>query len=124
MAENKRPSMEEMLASIREEYKNSGFADEFAEFETWEEMIPCSDGVKLRTIFYRPKTDKALPTIVQRCCYPHNEGMIRVRAEELCKKGFACKFSWHNLRNVQRYSRKINAFFLDLCRCIHSAGLF
>ena len=81
--------MADPYASIREEYRKSAYPDVHDDFTTWEEMLPCRDGVRLRTIFYRPVADEPVPTIVQRCCYPGQEGMIRVHGEELCKKGFA-----------------------------------
>lgn len=81
--------MADPYASIREEYRKSAYPDVHDDFTTWEEMLPCRDGVRLRTIFYRPVTDEPVPTIVQRCCYPGQEGMIRVHGEEVCKKGFA-----------------------------------
>lgn len=81
--------MADAYSSIREEYRSSIHPDVYDRFETWEEMLPCKDGVRLRTLYYRPVTDKALPVIVQRSCYPQSEGSLRVHAEELCKKGFA-----------------------------------
>ena len=81
--------MADPYASIREDYKNSVHPNRFDSFEAWEEMLPCKDGVRLRTLYYRPKADGPFPVIVQRSCYPQSENSLRVHAEELCKKGFA-----------------------------------
>ena len=81
--------MTDRFAALREEYRKSAYPDVYARFDVWEEMLPCKDGVRLRTIYYRPVTDKPLPVIVQRSCYPNSEESLRVHGEELCKKGFA-----------------------------------
>lgn len=80
--------MADYFASIREDYRASVHPDVYEDWTCWEEMLPCSDGVRLRTIFYRPAAGKPLPVIVQRSCYPQSEASLRVHAEELCKKGF------------------------------------
>ena len=80
--------MADAYASIREDYRTSVHPDVFTSYTAWEEMLSCKDGVRLRTIFYRPESCKPLPVIVQRSCYPQSEASLRVHAEELCKKGF------------------------------------
>ena len=32
-------------------------------------LLPCEDGVRLRTVVYRPETDGAVPVVVMRSCY-------------------------------------------------------
>lgn len=70
--------------------------DEFAKCEQkptyeifcYEEMLEMDDGVKLRTIIYRPDREGAMPTIVVRTCYPQNDYLYRATAEEYCRRGF------------------------------------
>ncbi len=70
--------------------------DEFAkceqkptyEISCYEEMLEMDDGVKLRTIIYRPDREGAVPTIVVRTCYPQNDYLYRATAEEYCRRGF------------------------------------
>ena len=64
--------------------------DEFAKCEQkptyeifcYEEMLEMDDGVKLRTIIYRPDREGAMPTIVVRTCYPQNDYLYRATAED------------------------------------------
>lgn len=70
--------------------------DEFAkceqkptcEISCYEEMLEMDDGIKLRTIIYRPNREGAVPTIVVRTCYPQNDYLYRATAEEYCRRGF------------------------------------
>lgn len=91
---------EQFEAFIRKQYDRSPFPVEYDEFECREEMLPASDGVRLRTILYFPATDekRSFPTIVQRTCYPDMDKLIRVNAEELAKRGFG--FAYQYCRGV------------------------
>lgn len=60
----------------------------------YEEMMVMPDGVRLRTIFYRPNTDKAVSTIIMRTCYPQNDKIYRETAEEYCNRGFAFVYQY------------------------------
>ena len=52
-------------------------------------MLPSWDGVKLRTILYRPVEKTVFPTVVVRTSYPQEDHIYRATAEEYCKAGFA-----------------------------------
>ena len=52
-------------------------------------MLPSWDGVKLRTILYRPVEKNVFPTVVVRTSYPQEDHIYRATAEEYCKAGFA-----------------------------------
>ncbi|MBR0087555.1 MAG: CocE/NonD family hydrolase [Lachnospiraceae bacterium] len=82
--------MEAMLKRLRESYEALPYPVLFGEdqIRVTEEMLPAADGTGLRTIITRPDTEEALPVIVQRCCYPMQENMIRVIAKEYAMRGF------------------------------------
>jgi len=63
--------------------------------EPTELMLEMPDGVRLRTVCYRPKTEqKKIPVVFQRCCYPNKEKTLRMHAEEFCKRGIAVVFQF------------------------------
>ena len=58
--------------------------------EPVELMVEMSDGVRLRTVYYRPKTEgKKVPLVFVRSCYPAKEDTYRLNAREFCKRGIA-----------------------------------
>lgn len=57
-------------------------------------MMVMNDGVRLRTIFYRPDVEAAVPAIIMRTCYPQNDEMYRKLAEKYCKQGFAFVYQY------------------------------
>lgn len=52
-------------------------------------MVPMEDGIRLRTVIYRPELEGAVPTIVTRTCYPQNEPLNQAIAEQYTRRGFA-----------------------------------
>lgn len=93
---NQEELLKQWLSFIKKQYEGSPYPVEYEEIECREEMLPARDGVKLRTIYYFPKTDqkRSFPTIVQRSCYPHTDIMIRVNAEELARRGFGFVYQY------------------------------
>ncbi|MDL2318864.1 CocE/NonD family hydrolase [Eubacteriales bacterium OttesenSCG-928-A19] len=86
--------MRRHIQATQRAYRDLG-SDEGAAIEAWEEMLPCRDGVRLRTMFFRPKGATApLPTVVQRSCYPHMEAHVRAHAQGYCGLGFAFIVQW------------------------------
>ncbi len=59
-----------------------------------EVMLPNADGIKLRTQFFFPQCSFPVPTIVVRSCYPTQEPMLQLKAEEYNKRGFAFIIQW------------------------------
>jgi putative CocE/NonD family hydrolase len=94
--ENKNELFEQFVTYLKKQYEDSPYPIEYDEVESYEEMLPLRDGVRLRTIFYFPKTDnkQSFPTIVQRSCYPDMDKMIRINAEELAKRGFGFVYQY------------------------------
>ena len=57
-------------------------------------MLPCADGVRLRTQYFIPEGICPAPTVVMRSCYPHQEPLLTLEAEEYAKRGFAFVLQW------------------------------
>ena len=52
-------------------------------------MLPMPDGVLLSTTIQKPAGSGPFPTIVLRSCYPLQEPLYKVYANEYCSRGFA-----------------------------------
>lgn len=76
------------LDRVRNEFAQCSIPPQNEIGSCYEEMLLMNDGVKLRTIIYRPVTDRAAPTIVMRTCYPQNDYIYRAAAKEYCIRGF------------------------------------
>lgn len=62
-----------------------------------ERMLPMRDGTCLKTIIQLPERrddGEQLPTILVRSCYPGQEPILRIRAEEFVKRGFGFVYQW------------------------------
>jgi putative CocE/NonD family hydrolase len=66
----------------------------YAVREPEEILLPCEDGVRLRTVVYRPETDGAVPVVVMRSCYIQADHIYRARAEEFCARGMAFVYQY------------------------------
>lgn len=58
--------------------------DAYDYIEYIEYWVTAEDGVKLRTVCYRPSISKRVPVVFQRFCYPQKEPIMRLHAEEFC----------------------------------------
>lgn len=82
-------------AALEAAYRSRGADLDATAVDAWEAMLPCRDGVRLRTMFFRPAgVAGPLPTVVQRSCYPHMEAMERLHARGFCALGFAFVVQW------------------------------
>ncbi len=81
--------MDERMKAIIDSYKSSGVPEVYESCDEGEENVPCRDGVKLRTFWFRPKGAGPWPAIVQRSCYPHAHEAYRLHGQELAKRGYA-----------------------------------
>ena len=57
-------------------------------------MVPVRDGTRLKTHIFRPKTDRPLPVLLTRSCYPENQILDFFIRRELARRGFACVFQY------------------------------
>lgn len=77
------------LQRVENEFSKCKVKPEYEVQERQEVMLPMDDGVKLRTLIYRPVRDGEIPTVVVRTCYPNNDYLYSATAKEYCKRGFA-----------------------------------
>ncbi len=77
------------LERVRDEFRKCKVKPSYQVQECQEVFLEMDDGIKLRTLIYRPMTDKVVPAIVVRTCYPNNDYLYRATAEEYCQRGFA-----------------------------------
>ena len=57
--------------------------------EQGEIELPMEDNIKLKTQYIKPDRGECWPVILIRCCYARKAVEMQIRAEELCKRGFA-----------------------------------
>lgn len=79
---------------VRRELSESNLPRTEQDILTEELMLPSRDGVKLRTILYRPAEQRAFPTVVVRTSYPQEDHIYRAMAEEYCRAGFAYVYQY------------------------------
>ncbi|MBQ6394914.1 MAG: CocE/NonD family hydrolase [Atopobiaceae bacterium] len=65
-------------------------------FSVEETMIRMDDGVRLRTVIYKPEGcgNAPLPLVYVRSCYPSLEVEFKAHAEEYAKRGFAFAYQY------------------------------
>ena len=62
-----------------------------------ERMLPMRDGIRLKTVIWLPQPmekEEQFPAILVRSCYAQQEPILRIRAEEFVKRGFAFVYQW------------------------------
>ena len=64
------------------------------EYERYEVMVPMDDGVKLRTIVYKPVGEGPWPTAFTRGPYPEQEATKDALGEEYASRGFAYVYQY------------------------------
>ncbi len=65
--------------------------------EAEERMLPMRDGIRLKTVVCLPQPiaeGEQFPAILVRSCYPQQEIILRIRAEEFVKRGFGFVYQW------------------------------
>ncbi len=65
--------------------------------KTEERMLPMRDGTCLKTVIRFPEPveeGEQFPTVLVRSCYPGQEVILRIRAEEFVKRGFGFVYQW------------------------------
>lgn len=85
---------EEQTARLRALYAELPSTYKKEEIIKEEIMLPMEDGVRLRTVFWKPKGVKALSVIVTRSCYPSQEAEMEVHGEECALRGFGFVVQW------------------------------
>ncbi len=82
-------NLERYLNAIRKEYDELDVKPLYKAAASEEIMLPMKDGVRLYTVVRKPEGAGPFPTIALRSCYPHQDIVFRINAEEYCKRGYA-----------------------------------
>lgn len=83
------PEEQTELQRIKDEFSKCKIKPAYEIQKCQEEMLVMKDGIKLRTLIYRPVRKGTVPAIVVRTCYPDNDYIYSATAREYCKRGFA-----------------------------------
>lgn len=79
-----------LCEQVKKQFAKSGCREVCTEYEHETLMVPMSDGARLKTFVYRPKSgQEKLPVILQRTCYPNQERVYHIYGEEFAKRGYA-----------------------------------
>ncbi len=81
--------MERRIKQLKEDYENSGFAKTVSEYTVEDLMLPMRDGKRMKTVIYRPAGMETYPVLFRRTCYPSDEGLIKVDAQNCALRGYA-----------------------------------
>jgi len=82
------------LEALRAQYARLPLSGPARAYRTETRMLPAEDGVRLRTLVFRPDGEGPFPAVVQRSCYPHLEPLYRTHGAFYAARGFAyiCQF--------------------------------
>ncbi|HHV12864.1 MAG TPA: CocE/NonD family hydrolase [Clostridiales bacterium] len=78
----------------QKEYGESCYKAIYPAYIQEDVMLPMKDGARLRTLIYKPASEKgipvegSLPVILERTCYPGQEPISRLHGEQLAKRGY------------------------------------
>ena len=78
----------ERIKSLKTDYEHCGFKIVTNEISIETIMLPMRDGKKLRTVIYKPLGFDKIPVIVRRTCYPNDEVLVQIDAENMAKRGY------------------------------------
>jgi len=83
------------MAATRNSIRGNDYmVKESYEFERYEVMVPMEDGVKLRTVVYKPVGEGPWPTAFTRGPYPQQEATKDTLGEEYAKRGMAYVYQY------------------------------
>ena len=77
-----------MLAEIQQEFDQFPARCGLEDVEETVEMVPMSDGVKLKTYIFRQKGIACAPALLVRTCYPGNQAGDFLKARNFAAHGF------------------------------------
>jgi len=98
MADEKKTWMEYLLESSRAEFNQLPSEPVHATCSIEEIMLQMPDGIKLAAYIRKPLGSGPFPTIAMRSCYPHQEPLLQLYAEEYSRRGFA--YVWQYCRGT------------------------
>ncbi len=77
-----------MLEEIQQEFDRFPAQCSLDDVEESVEMVPMSDGVRLKTYIFRQKDISCAPTLLVRTCYPNNQAGDFLKARNFAAHGF------------------------------------
>ena len=77
-----------MLEEIQQEFDRFPAQCSLDDVEESVEMVPMSDGVRLKTYIFRQKDISSAPTLLVRTCYPNNQAGDFLKARNFAAHGF------------------------------------
>ena len=84
-----------VLAGMRNSIRANAYGVEPShKYERYEVMVPMDDGVRLRTIVYKPEGDDPWPAAFTRGPYPHQEPIKDALGEEYASRDFAYVYQY------------------------------
>ncbi len=86
-------AQKQMMQTVRNRFQDCE-QEAFFQVNLQEEMLPAEDGIRLKTIIYRPDVTEAVPVVVMRSCYPTQDYLYRVKAEEFARRGIAFVYQY------------------------------
>jgi len=81
--------MERRIKQLKEDYENSGFAKTVSEYTVEDLMLPMRDGKRMKTVIYKPAGMETYPVLFRRTCYPSDERLMKVDAQNCALRGYA-----------------------------------
>lgn len=73
---------------LHRDYASCGYPETVSEICREELMLPMQDGKCMRTVFYKPVGMDRYPVILRRTCYPNDEPLIVIDAENFARRGY------------------------------------
>ncbi len=73
---------------LKKDYASCGFPQEVSGFRKEELLLPMRDGKRMRTVLYKPAGLDTFPVILRRTCYPQDEPLIAIDAENFSRRGY------------------------------------
>lgn len=80
--------IKERIEKAKKDYQNSGFKVISPKISIETIMLPMRDGKSLQTVIYKPTGFDKFPVILRRTCYPNDEALIAIDAENMAKRGY------------------------------------
>ena len=81
--------MKMRIKQLERDYETCGFPKTVSEYTVEEQMLPMRDGMRMKTVIYKPAGLERYPVLLRRTCYPSDEGLIQVDAKNCALRGYA-----------------------------------
>ena len=68
--------MKMRIKQLERDYETCGCPKTVSEYTVEEQMLPMRDGMRMKTVIYKPAGLERYPVLLRRTCYPSDEGLI------------------------------------------------